>query len=1027
MKKIIITLQLILLLNASVYAQNNISQGSEMCSQKKMNNPNLPYLFNFDSPNLPVHKYNVLDYKIYVDIRNCFISPYPKNYNGNVTVRFRVDSALNSIDLDAVNSSIVVSSVGIAGVSFTHSSDKLIIQLDRTYTAGETAEVKINYSHQNVSDGAFYANGGFVFTDCEPEGARKWFPCYDKPSDKATVDITAKVPGNARLGSNGRLNDSLVTGDTIYYHWISRDPVSTYLTVLTGKSTFLINIVYWHKLSNPSDSIPIRFYYNSGENVTTMKTKVPQMMTYYSQKFGEHAFEKNGFATLSSQFTWGGMENQTLTSLCTNCWNENIISHEFGHQWFGDLITCGTWADIWMNEGFATYLEAIWYENTGGYSSYKSDIVADANSYLSGNPGWPIYNPQWAIITPSTNELFNTQITYYKGACVLHMLRYTLGDSVFFSAIKAYATDSAGGFKYNSAITDDFTAKISAASGQDLSWFINQWVKEPNHPVYANYYNFTSLGGGNWKARFIARQTQTNSAFHKMPIVLKLSFSSGSDTTVRVMNDYNNQIFDFTFNRQPTAIVFDPNNDIVLKTATTTLNSSFPNITHTAVGDQLKISWPVNLNAAVTSASSLDSVWVTWYKNTVSNTREFRLPNISGNTYSALFNSVNTDVAVNDIIYYKIYAQNNSAGHEKDSTALYSLRITDGRLCEGFVQDVFPPTYWSIDYTGTNYWSRNSASSYGIGTGAAKFDFWSAPSGTDQSLITLTFPNSVTGDTLIFNNAYAPNISGTDSLIIETSVNAGTSYAVLVKLYGNSSGGTLNTAPASTQIYSPGVTQWATRKYALPAGTNKIKFRAKSGKGNNLYLDSICMRYYTAPVPVTIKLSIEGLCDTLSNSLSLSDTIYAYLRNTFSPYGIIDSGKYKIDSLTFTGSVLFANAPTGNYYIQIRHRNSIETWSKSGGESYNIGTALNYDFTTAQSKAYGNNMMHKGSVWNIYSGDVNQDGAVDLDDVVFVFNDVNNFVTGYTIGDLNGDGMTDLSDVLLTYNNSGLFIQVIRP
>lgn len=299
-------------MSATVFAQYDMKKGSDMCSQKKMNNPDLPFLFNFDSPNLPVHKFDVLDYKIYVDIRSCFISPYPKNYTGNVTVRFRVDSALNSIDLDAVNSSIVVSSVSLAGVSFTHSSNKLIVQLDRTYAAGETAEVKINYSHQNVSDGAFYASGGFVFTDCEPEGARKWFPCYDKPSDKATVDITAKVPGNARLGSNGRLNDSLVTGDTIYYHWISRDPVSTYLTVLTGKSTFLINIVYWHKLSNPADSIPIRFYYNSGENVTTMKTKVPQMMTYYSQKFGEHAFEKNGFATLNSQFTWGGIDRKSV-------------------------------------------------------------------------------------------------------------------------------------------------------------------------------------------------------------------------------------------------------------------------------------------------------------------------------------------------------------------------------------------------------------------------------------------------------------------------------------------------------------------------------------------------------------------------------------------------------------------------------------------------------------------------------------------------------------------------------------------
>ncbi|MBK8553834.1 MAG: T9SS type A sorting domain-containing protein [Ignavibacteria bacterium] len=500
-----------------------------------------------------------------MDIRNCFISPYSKNFNGSVTITFRVDSSLSSVQLNAVNTSMTVNSVSLNAISFTHTGNILNVTLDRTYLEGETVEIKIDYTHLNVSDQAFYASGGMVFTDCEPEGARKWFPCYDKPSDKATLDLTAKVPANVKLGSNGRLNDSLVTGDTIYYHWISKDPISTYLIVMSAKVNYNLDIVYWHKLSNPADSVPVRFYYNSGENTSNIKQKIIPMMTLYSQKFGEHAFEKNGFATLNSQFSWGGMENQTLTSLCPNCWGENLISHEFAHQWFGDLITCATWADIWLNEGFATYLEAIWLESTSGYTAYKNDILADASGYLSGNPGWPMYNPSWALVTPSTNELFNTAITYYKGACVLHMLRYTIGDTLFFNALKSYATDSAGGFKYNSTVTDDFTSKISSSAGQDLSWFINQWVKEPNHPVYQNYYNFSQAGAGNWNVKFTARQIQTNSVFHKMPLVIKVGFNTGSDTLIRFMNDVNNQEFVYSFNRQPVSLVFDPNNDIVLK------------------------------------------------------------------------------------------------------------------------------------------------------------------------------------------------------------------------------------------------------------------------------------------------------------------------------------------------------------------------------------------------------------------------------------------------------------------------------
>jgi aminopeptidase N len=450
----------------------------------------------------------------------------------------------------------------------SNTTNLLTINLDRTYNPNEIVNLTIYYRHNNVSDNAFYVNSsGFVWTDCEPEGARNWFPCWDKPSDKATVDITAKVPSNVLLGSNGRLADSIVSADTIWYHWISRDPVSTYLVVLTGRVNYNVAIVWWHKLSNPNDSIPIRLYYSTGEDVSPTKNAIADMTTYYSQLFGEMPFEKNGFASVVGY--GGGMENQTLTTIDGSGWSSvtALISHEYGHQWFGDMITCGTWADIWLNEGFATYLEALYFEHISGYSAYKNSIVGDASYYLSGNPGWPIYNPQWAIITPPNGTLFNGAITYDKGACVLHMLRYTIGDSLFFAAFHSYSTDTVN-FKLKNAVTDDFAAKMSSVAGQDLTWFFNEWVKQPNHPTYQNSYGISNLGNGNWIVNFHANQTQTNTVFHKMPIVIKVSFSTGSDTSIRVMNDTNYQTFSFVFTRQPTVVAFDPNNDIVLKTAT---------------------------------------------------------------------------------------------------------------------------------------------------------------------------------------------------------------------------------------------------------------------------------------------------------------------------------------------------------------------------------------------------------------------------------------------------------------------------
>ncbi|MEO8512438.1 MAG: M1 family aminopeptidase [Ignavibacteria bacterium] len=572
-----------LLLSASLFAQMNNKKGSDLCSERKMSMPQSFY--EYDSPNTPKHTFDVLDYNLNLDIRSCFITPYPKSFTGSVKVKFRVDTALSSINLNAVNTSIVVSSVGLSGVSFTHTGNILNVVLNRTYNPGEVTEVMIYYSHNNVTDGAFYTGNGGVFTDAEPEGARKWFPCWDKPGDKATLDLTIKVPANVKLGSNGRLNDSTLTGDSLYYHWVSRDPVSTYLTVMTGKVNYNLNIVYWHKLSNPADSVPMRFYFNAGENPASMQNIIGPMTTYYSQRFGEMGFEKNGFTTApSSGFTWGGMENQTLTTLCANCWSENLISHEYAHQWFGDMVTCGTWADIWLNEGFATYSEALWYEKTGGYSSYKSDIVSDANGYISGNPGWPMYNPSWAVTTPDVNTLFNTAITYNKGACVLHMLRYVLADTtVFFNCLRSYAMDTTN-FKYKNSVTDDFAAKISTVSGQDLTWFIDQWVKQPNHPVYANLYQFANNGNGTWNIGFQAKQTQSNTPFHRMPLTLRISFTSGADSIFRVDNNANNQIWIWTSNRTPTSFAFDPDNDIVLKTGST-VAGTVPGVTGISINN----------------------------------------------------------------------------------------------------------------------------------------------------------------------------------------------------------------------------------------------------------------------------------------------------------------------------------------------------------------------------------------------------------------------------------------------------------
>ncbi len=183
------------------------------------------------------------------------------------------------------------------------------------------------------------------------------------------------------------------------------------------------------------------------------------------------------------------------------------------------------------------------------------------------------------------------------------------------------------------------------------------------------------------------------------------------------------------------------------------------------------------------------------------------------------------------------------------------------------------------------------------------------------------------------------------------------------------------------------------------------------------------------PLYTNIKLLFEGMYSPAFNQLIRKDSVTAYLRQSNSPFNILDSAKSTIDSNSFTGSFIFYNASSGIYYISIKHLNSIETWSKAGGENLiTNGTIYYYDFTAASSQAYGNNLKLKGSKYCLFSGDVNQDGFITLFDVIPIYNDASSFITGrFLATDLTGDIIVDLTDVTLCYNNSTSFVRIRRP
>jgi aminopeptidase N len=518
----------------------------------------------------PVHAFHTLNYMMKVDLYHCFAPPFPRSFNASLIISLKADSILQSVKLNADTSSLTIDSVSLAGVSFSHLNNILTVNLNRYYDAGENIDIKIYYRHNDVSDNAFFAGNGMVFTNCEPEGARKWFPCHDIPSDKATFDLTVMTPLNVKLGSNGALADSTIRGDTIYYHWVSIDPVATYLVVMAAATDYILKTLYWHKPSNPADSVPVRFYSRPGENTDAVANAIVPLADFYSGLFCEYPFQKAGFASMNELFYGGGMENQTLITLCSTCWRESLAAHEFAHMWFGDMITCATWADLWLNEGFATWSTVYWQEHNQGYDSYKTFLIDRyAKEYILHNPGWALSDSSWALRTPSFDTLFNTAVTYMKGACMVHQLRYVLGDSVFLEVLKSYCNDTT--FRFQSATIGDLMKVVNRVSGNDYNWFFHDWVFQPNHPKYKNSYDLVQNGGNSWTVRCITKQTQVNPAFFRIVLTFRIVFTDSSTADIRVMNDSNNQLFTWNFGKEPVRLVFDPDTNIMLKEGTTNL------------------------------------------------------------------------------------------------------------------------------------------------------------------------------------------------------------------------------------------------------------------------------------------------------------------------------------------------------------------------------------------------------------------------------------------------------------------------
>ncbi len=514
------------------------------------------------------------------------VTANPNYLIGKVQVNAKpASSSVNNFFLDLQNTLTVDSiKMGNAKLSFTHIHAKVKITLDKTYTPNEDFSIIVYYEGVPVPDSSGF--GGFEFgtqdgtskgepmiwTLSEPYGASEWWPCKDTPGDKADSSDVWITCNELYTGvSNGTLINTIDNGNgTHTFRWKNSYPIAQYL-ISIAVTNYEKYVNYFHYSNNGvPDSMPITHYLYPGKlsSIKAQLDETPNMIKVFSERYGLYPFIKEKYG--HAEFGWGGsMEHQTCTSMGVNTFKQYIIAHELSHQWFGDKVTCKTWRDIWLNEGFANYSEAVYFEAIGGKTSYDNEITFEMKSAKKA------VGSVYVQDISSAGNIFNYNRTYAKGECVLHMLRGVVGDSTFFHILRAYDSDPQ--LAYNSATTEDFKRVAENVSGMDLNYFFSEWIYGENYPKYTYNWSLDEISSSNYQVTLnISQTTNTNPVFFTMPIQIKITTASG-DTLFTVMNNRQQQQFKFNLASQPSDLSFDPNNWI-LKTdtlAVTSVNDNF--------------------------------------------------------------------------------------------------------------------------------------------------------------------------------------------------------------------------------------------------------------------------------------------------------------------------------------------------------------------------------------------------------------------------------------------------------------------
>jgi aminopeptidase N len=488
-----------------------------------------------------------------------------RRITGRAIETIRLPAALETLELDAVGLEVqAVHGEDGRSLGFEKTRRSLRIRLDPKPPPGGTLTLTIDYTAL-PRRGVYFVGPGprrpklarQVWTNSWPEDARYWFPCHDDLADKTTSELVLTLPKDWQAMANGALVETTPSGKTRAWHWRMDEPHSTYLLAFVAGEYEEV------RDEDPLQRVPLSYFVYRGRADDARKTfgQTGAMLRFYEAETGlPYPYPKFAQA-VAADFVFGGMENVSAVTLSDSALlgptarldtsSDAVIAHELAHQWWGDTVSPAGWADVWLSEGFATFLADRWQENAEGEDAASYTRLRSADAWFALDPE-DRQRPVAFTGSDDPNALLNANV-YEKGSLVLGMLRHMLGDEAFRRGTQSMM----GRFAFRSATTEDLERALEQAAGHELAWFFDQWLRKPGAPDLALSWRWDAEGSRVVLSVHQAESVELPARVFQLPVDVVLVAADGSQRKESIFVERAEQDFSIPSTAAPRSVLFD--------------------------------------------------------------------------------------------------------------------------------------------------------------------------------------------------------------------------------------------------------------------------------------------------------------------------------------------------------------------------------------------------------------------------------------------------------------------------------------